>query len=63
MAGIDLYDGEGNKVSEGGGRFMKITANPSDINVLPGYINSCFGLPFDVLNETETIGTRTTPEL
>jgi hypothetical protein len=37
MAGIDLYDGDGNKVAEGVGRSMKITANPSDINVLPGY--------------------------
>ncbi len=36
IPGIDLYDGDGAKVTEGGGRSMKITANPSDINVLPG---------------------------
>jgi hypothetical protein len=36
IPGIELYDGDGAKVTEGGGRSMKITANPSDINVLPG---------------------------
>jgi hypothetical protein len=40
IPGIDLYDGDGAKVSEGGGRTIKITANPSDINVLPGYCKS-----------------------
>ena len=61
LAGIDLYDGEGTKIAEGGARSMKIMANPADINVLPG-CSACSILHCLICGVIASTDTRMIPE-